>query len=238
MASIRRRARQRDRDQTIDALAIAFSEDQLSAKEHEARVARAIKAVQLSSLATQLKDLQLPPSHPAAKIVKQASQPPATTATRTPQLRSRGTPMEPARRRRWLIGLGVAGALVAGATAVGAIDDSQEPPDFKAEEVASMQRLVDDYQDEFGTSETLQLTVYDDYADVLVPNDSGPGRFDRYHYGDDGFTKQERGGVSTDSGHDLVDLESLDVDQLVANRQRGRRGRRGRGRRGHVRHRR
>lgn len=214
MARPLRRARRRDRDAVVDALAIAFSEDQLTAKEHERRVERALKAVQVSALVTQLKDLQLHDDHPAATLVRAA--PP--TPTREPPA-PKPPRMQPKQRRRWLLGIGAAFTVLVGGSVISAWHDEQSNFDFQASELSSLERFVADAEEELGTTEVLFVTFHSEYADVAVAAKEGDGRFERYYYDDDGFTQQDFGLSVGDNDPDLVDLADVDLGQLVANRK-------------------
>lgn len=203
----RTRARNRDRDRAIDALSLAYSDGQIGPEEHEARVARALAAVQLAELRPLIDDVQLPDSHPAAALLAAPPSPP----TRTPAPTTHG----PGRSRvAWSV-VAVGALLVGGAMVAGVGDSASESLDVRPRTAAGLSLLIEDYEEEFGTTEAVQVELFEEYAAVLVPADGGDGRFVRYYYDDDGFSEQE-GGSAADAV-DLVDLAAVDVDALVGN---------------------
>ncbi len=212
-----KRVRQSDRDDVVDALSSAFADGQITAKDHERRVGTALRARRESVLTNLLRDIRLPDGHPARELVE-----PPREATPVPPLRPR--------ERRRLPGLAAgAGLAVAGGVAllvvVGVVDTVTDDSGDPAPTVLSAQgiaKLVDDVDEEFGTTEVIAVDFKQTWADVLVPAEPGSGRYLRYTYSaDDAFSESQGGTLGADDPA-LVDLADLDVEELMDNVEQAR----------------
>jgi len=204
----RTRARSRDRDSVLDALSIAFSESQISSEERERRVTSALGSRGLYELGGLVSDLQLPPDHPAAELTR-APEP----ATPRPAGGRTGGGRPDGSRRNALLAGGVGLAAVAALVVlVESGSDAEETRPLTAEGFA---RFVDDYRDEFGTTEVLHAEVMEEYISVRVPVEGGAGRWRFYNYDEDGFSPNSGG--TAPEGTATVDLADVDVDRLVEN---------------------
>jgi hypothetical protein len=200
----RKRTRLSDRDQVIDALGAAYADGQIDEHEHELRVARALRSVEMQTLRAQIHDLQVPDDHPAAALLARRDEPEVAPAV---------TGRTERRSRRW-VAIPVA-VLVAGIGVGVAVDSSNDDADDKLDllTVACLQDLVADVEEEFGSSEVVSVELHDTWAYVLVPTGDG-GRYERYTYSEDGFN-QHQGGSLAEADPDLVTLSDLDLARLV-----------------------
>jgi hypothetical protein len=203
-----KRVRQSDRDDVVDALSSAFADGQITAKDHERRVGTALRARRDSVLTNLLRDIRLPDGHPARELVE----PPREAGP------------VPARERRRLPGLAAGvGLAVAGGVAllvvVGIVDTVTDDSGDPAPTVLSaegIEQFVDDIDEEFGTTEVIAVDFKQTWADVLVPAESGSGRYLRYTYSvDDSFSESQNGTLATDDPA-LVDLASSPTTMATA----------------------
>lgn len=208
--SIHLRARQKDRDAVVDALSGAFAEGQITPKEHEKRVGVALRSASVSVLRNQLLDLQIPDEHPASKLAARA-QPPVQAQPPTPSARTTWT-----RKAKVALAAPVVGAalLFGGFQLFGAEDDPPEPAVLSA---AGFETLVADVEQEFGSTEVLSVEADENSVTVLIPSDTGSGRYERYSYrSGTGFSQGLGGNLGADD-FDLIDLGELDSEALMGN---------------------
>lgn len=204
-----KRPRGSDRDAVVDALGSAFADGQLTADEHEAKVAEALAVRNVGGLVRVLDDVQIPPGHAASNVVRVAQPKPVDAGTPTPR-----------RASLVLAGVGVTLAALIGLTVVVGIsaNSSDDEPEAMQTEQA-FRALVEDVQDELGSTEVLAVQAYDTWAAVLVYTGDGSGRYDRYSYdpGDrDPLDKQHgQGGTVAADDPRPVDLAEVDVDRLM-----------------------
>lgn len=194
----RKRARQRDRDDVLDALSAAYADDQISDEEHERRVAQAIRADKVSELVALIDDLQL--SEGPAKDL----------TTEAPQAR----PPTPA----WKIILRAFGvvaliAVVITVIAVWTDDSSVERLDMRTEE--NLEHMVEAVDKEFGTTDVVSAEIGDTSTGIRVP--AGAGRYDTWSFNHRGLEKYDAGRGRLPEDVTLVDLADLDMARLLDN---------------------
>lgn len=201
----RTRARQSDRDAVVDALSAAYADGQIGADAHAVRVSSALAAGRVSDLVAVLGDLQVPPDHPAVRLL----------APQVPDRRSHG----PRRRSgRWLAVLVAAGVVVVGVpVGILALADDDEPrvpePMMTADAIETM---VADIDTEFGTTEVVSVEMHRDFSYVMLPTDDGLPRHETWTYDPPGGFSDWPGGNLPEADPDLVDLSDLDAARLVS----------------------
>ncbi len=126
------------------------------------------------------------------------------------------TAPETQRQRPWLPGaliVAVVAAVVAFSTLglPGLGSDSAKVLTTKG-----LTKLVADIKDEFGTTQVVELNLFEDYAIVEVPVSGGAGRRTQSYRYDGGFEKFGAGSSRTDESSLLIDLSQLDVPATLA----------------------
>mgnify|MGYP001163272665 CR=1 FL=1 len=201
-----KRTRQSDRDVVLDALGAAYADGQIDEHEHGLRVSRALRAVELQTLRAQIYDLQIPDDHPAHHLMD-GEHVPARSSTPVP--RRKGI-------SRWWYAAGAAGVAAAVGIGVASTGSEGDADELDLLTVECLEELVEDVEDEFGSSEVVAVELHDTWAWVYVPADGGGSRYDLYTYSEDGFSQHQGGSLAADAPA-LVDLEDVDLERLVAN---------------------
>ncbi|MFC8048090.1 DUF1707 domain-containing protein [Nocardia sp. NPDC057353] len=191
------RARDRDRVDACSVLDAALADGQLSAAEHTARTAKAMRAKTFTELDTLVADLQIPANLAGTPLVR--------VDRRTP--------------RRWQAPV----ALLAGAAALGLLAGLLSRcggPDGPAEQIpvltsgTGIAYFLAEYRAEFGDTVVDEVTFYPQYVlvDRQFPDD--PRSTADYHY-DGGFDR-----YTASSGRKpdepTFDLGALDVPRIAA----------------------
>ena len=205
------RVKEADRDAVIEALTGALVDGQLTPEQHDKRVSAALRARRIGTLGRLLEGVQLADDHPVAPLV--------AVATFAPMKRE--IPEQPAAKRdkRWTTKAKIAlcaPVVLAVALVVGfnlGSDEPASPPDNLS--VAGIEQLVADVEEEFGSTEVVSIEVTEDYVSVLVPSDSGEGRFERYSYRTDLGFSPGLGGTIKDIDLAVIDLADLDADVVM-----------------------
>lgn len=142
-------------------------------------------------------------------------------------VRRRGSPSPLLFFAMLLAGLGVAVSVFLGS--VGAPDFDIAQPD-ESQVIRDPYRLNEQgidwilrrYRDEFGTSETLRVVLYDSYVIVDVPTDDGRARHTSWIVRAGEFTRMADA-VANSPGHETFDLNRVDRTALVRNIGKARR---------------
>jgi hypothetical protein len=189
-------------------LGAAYADGQIDEDEHERRVSLALRAVELQTLRAQIHDLQVPDDHQAAALLELDHVPVA--AGRAPSRSSADR-----RTGRWVAaGVGSLAVVIGIGFVVDRADDDSDKLDLLT--VECLEDMVEDIEEEFGSTEVVSVELHDTWAWVRVPVDDGGGRFELYTYSEDGFSPH-KGGSLGQPDPDLVDLRDLDLGRLVAN---------------------
>lgn len=223
----RKRARTADRDRVVEAITQAYVDGQINDAAREERITRALTSTTLDGLRPLVADLQVP-SHlqlPEAVHPKPAPPQRRTTTPATGRPKSWRESWERLRQAplRERVLLAVVGSTLVGLTGYAFVmaaigTDAPTHPDMTS--VAGIEQMIDAVEQEFGTTEVLEVEAHDTWAHVYVPVDES-ARYRIYTYGwDDGqpaFSDAGQGGTTAEADPDFVDLAALDVEQLVEN---------------------
>lgn len=230
-ASGRKRARTTDRELAVEAITLAYVDGQIGAADRDERVSRALTTSSLDGLRPLLADLQVP-SHVRLPEPDGAK---ASAPARVASKRGRSYSWAESRLRfqqasRWektvLLAAVVGGPLaLLAAVAVGADD---QPAAIDLHSAPGIEQLVDDVEDEFGSTQVLEVELHDTWARVFVPIE-GTARYRHYTYGnsdarftDTEFSDSGQGGTTEDAAPDLIDLAALDAARLAGNIEQAR----------------
>lgn len=205
----RKRARSADRDRVVEALTTAYVEGQLDDAEREERVSWALTAEGLDDLRPLVSDLQLPPGLRLAEPDVGGSTPGSVVLTGRPRSWRESKQRWDATPRWMKLLLGLLTVTVPAAVVMGIVTGPDDPGPILAPE--GIERLVDEVDDTFGTTEVVEAEITDERALVTVPTDDG---MHSETFGWDGkeFSLWYRGGVPQGQ---LVDLADVDAAALV-----------------------
>ncbi|MEU6186460.1 DUF1707 domain-containing protein [Nocardia sp. NPDC047038] len=190
------RARDTDRADVCGLLDAALADGQLTADEHAARTAQAMRAKSFGELEALIDDLQIPDGLANAPVVR----------------------VDRRRPRRWLAPVSVVvAALVAGAMVGGISRCGVDLPGF-GEDVpdlttgAGLAYFLAEYRAEFGDMNADEVTFYPKYAVVDRQKPGSASETGDYHYNGDfrtsGTSQRERGARS-------FDLAAIDVPAIA-----------------------
>ncbi|WP_039803162.1 DUF1707 SHOCT-like domain-containing protein [Nocardia araoensis] len=190
------RARDTDRSDVCGLLDAALADGQLTAAEHAARTARAMRAKSFGELDALIDDLQIPDGLANAPVVR----------------------VDRRRPRRWLAPVSVVvAALVAGAMVGGISRCGVDLPGF-SEDVpdmttgAGLAYFLAEYRAEFGDMSADKVTMYPKYVSVDRQKPGSSAETGDYHYNGDfrGSDTSER-----QRGTRSFDLAAIDVPAIA-----------------------
>ncbi len=199
------RARDADRDAALLSLREAMADGQLTEDEFDTRMAAVLSATRVGELASLTDDLQKPPPQAIVSI-----------------------------QPRWVrlfgpliivlvVALVLAG--IEGLTRLGGSTDGIDtgsdggmgfpslhfPGSPAVHTAAGMTALIAAVEEQFGTTSTLRVVVYPEYAVIWMPQQADPTRVDTYYY-DGNFDDASPAGTRDPAEEPLFDLADLDVD--------------------------
>lgn len=214
------RARDADRDRTVELIEAAYVDGQLGDADRDLRVGHALAAVTLDELSGLTRDLQVPAGHVAPAVPGRA---PAPRATR--------------RVARALVALGAVAVLlgiaVTSLVTLASVDTdsatstssspaapvevpiaSEESATF-AMAPAPVRKFLGSYEEQFGTLDVWEAGFYPARVGVQVPVRGARPRFERWSY--DGSWRQDTTASAVSNPQGTADLATLDVRRLFAN---------------------
>lgn len=201
----RKRARTADRERVVEALTTAYVEGQLDEAEREERVGRALTAERLEELRPLLTDLQLPQHLRLPEPVGAPRPVPALRARPSPTMRRpwESTPT-------WMkVLLGVLAVGMTAGIVRGIVTEHADPAPILTP--AGIERLTDEVDDTFGTTEVVEADLSDDRALVTLVTDDGV-HSETFSWNGEEFFLNYRGGLPEGQ---LVDLAEVDPAGLV-----------------------
>lgn len=221
------RARDADRDRTVELIEAAYVDGQLGDADRELRVGRALAAETIDELTGLTRDLQVPGGV--------SGRPPARDAA----------PSRPRRVAGVLVGLGLFVVLVgAGVTAVVALAmfaasgpdevmtpdvavvtrapgrSEAAPPAFEMT-APQVRRFLRAYERKFGTLDAWEVGFHPERVGVQVPASKVRKRFARWSW--DGTWRQDSEASAVTGPQKFVSLGALDVSRMFDNMARAKR---------------
>lgn len=226
------RARDRDRDASIEVIEGAYADGQISDADRELRVGRALQADTLADLLLLTADLQ---PEPGSEVVVAG---PKGSASRTPV----GRVVAIAAGVVVVVGVITTGlvvasvnddsdvvvddahdlvqpvrdgsAPVAGAPAVGEPFDQSRP---------AIETFVDRYEQQFSTSDVYDFSMHPEFVMVTVPSRGSRPRSEIWYYRDGAFEASTVGARAVRDDQHVFDLRDVDVAAMLRTVERGRR---------------
>lgn len=212
------RARDDDRDRSVELIEAAYVDGQLGDADRELRLARARSAQTLDELQTLTRDLRVPAGQ---GVVRAVAPPPGLQAP------SR----HPSRTGLWVAGavvgvlalvpvglLSAEGPNTSASTTLEAVDE----PAVVDEVVvpfemapAQVRRFLRDHEQEFGSLDAFEVVFAPTRVSVVVPVGASRSRVEGWAY--DGTWRQDPATTAVSGSAAIVDLGAIDVRRLFAN---------------------
>lgn len=218
MSEARKRARDADRDQIVDAIESAFVDGQLTDAEREERVTQALRAKTLGELRSLVRDLQTDQALSESPGAESPHPGPADPGPPEPGPHPARRPRAPQTRPTWL---GRRSLLIAGGAGVGLVAVSAgvwlwrgfSRPDFTTPK--GFATFLAEYRAKFETLDTLKVVLYPDYAVVDVPLRGSAPRHESWTFRDDSWSEFADPSVNSASVA-LVHLDEVNAEAWPA----------------------
>ncbi|CUR60492.1 hypothetical protein NOCA2790032 [metagenome] len=225
------RARDSDRDRTVEAIEAAYVDGQITPEDRDLRVGNALTAASLGELAMLVRDLQVPAAtlSPPPSFLPPSS-PPGQGRARSPRALVPVLLVVAALVMLALVGGGLAlvgtgqpsTQVARSADQVPAVVEQEPSGDTFRMTPAGVRRFVADYQEQFGSPDVLQATLYADHRILVeVPVAGHPRLHENWTYR--GAFTQDGGATVNAFQEKRIDLRALDVNRLFANISRAER---------------
>ena len=225
MAWNSKRARDADRDAAIEVVEAAWADGQIVEADRDKRVEELLRAQTMSEIRTYTQDLQPPQPDPSG-VPRPAYGTATTVATVKPDIAVSQGPVKTttgagsklACGLLLLIPLGLVGAVIGIIAAVvsstgGTLEPGEDPGIGEVNTMSEegYAELIDDLEDETGSSVVFEAVLYPGYAVMQVPVDGTTNRYE-YRYWD-GSLDEATSKSTTD--YPRFDLRDVDPDVIV-----------------------